>query len=135
MLLHWSLLNNCKRKEAIKDQGKKADKRINKNKGIHITKKNPTTDKPLDNNIPNEPTLEIGVQEVEDSSCSQQTDTRLGDNVNDGENLNNTSIQSTEEDNKSDSKYVDATQLVEFLPKTQIDHAHKAQVTDFLKNG
>lgn len=39
-----------------------------------------------------------------------------------------------EEENKSDSEYVDATQLVEFVTETQIDPTLKAQVNDFLKD-
>lgn len=46
-----------------------------------------------------------------------------------GNNINH-SFQ--EEEGKSDSEYVDATQLVEFVPETQIDPAIKEQVTNFL---
>lgn len=38
------------------------------------------------------------------------------------------------DDSKFENEYVDATQTVEFVPETQIDPAHKAQVTNFLND-
>lgn len=46
--------------------------------------------------------------------------------------VNNNNISPQEEDSKYESEYVEATQLVEFVPETQIDPTLKAQVTTFL---
>lgn len=66
----------------------------------------------------------VGDQEVEDPSWSQRKDTHLVENVQDGTMLGNASNLASK-DSKSDSKYMDATQLVEFVHKTQIDPTHK----------
>lgn len=40
--------------------------------------------------------------------------------------------QASNEEGHSESKYIDATQMVDLVPETQIDEAHKKQITDFL---
>ncbi|XP_058766038.1 uncharacterized protein LOC131639570 [Vicia villosa] len=82
-------INNCKRKEAIKDQGMETDKRINKDKGKQATKHHSDVDKPSDTNIPNVPTPVVGTQEVKEPSCSQHNVTQLVENIHDGTNLEN----------------------------------------------
>lgn len=60
-------------------------------------------------------------------------------------NLNNTALvnfvtgPSQDEEGNSESEYIDATQmettqLVDLVPKTQLDEVHKKKITDFLKD-
>ncbi|XP_058781005.1 uncharacterized protein LOC131655113 [Vicia villosa] len=68
-----------------------------------------------------------------ESSNSQPLETPVAEFGNDRTIvIGSTANQSNEEENKLDSEYVDATQLVEMVPETQIDPAHKALVTNFL---
>lgn len=39
-----------------------------------------------------------------------------------------------EEEGNSESEYIDATQMVDLVPETQIDDAHKKQIIDFLQD-
>ncbi|XP_058774370.1 uncharacterized protein LOC131648650 [Vicia villosa] len=41
---------------------------------------------------------------------------------------------STEEEGNSESEYIDDTLMVEEVPETQIDEAHRKQITDFLQD-
>ncbi|XP_058766162.1 uncharacterized protein LOC131639707 [Vicia villosa] len=43
------------------------------------------------------------------------------------------SNNSLEDDGSSESEFVDATQLVDFVPETQLEERHKEQVTDFFE--
>lgn len=41
---------------------------------------------------------------------------------------------SCEEEGDSESEYIDATQMVERVPETQLGETHKKQITDFLQD-
>ncbi|XP_058763484.1 uncharacterized protein LOC131636917 [Vicia villosa] len=125
--------NNCKRKEVKKDLSKENEKRNGKDASIPVITKNTESDKVVVSNGTN-PECSNPLPDVVPPR-SQLAENQENGNTEEGIIVvSSKSGTSNEEDNKSESEYVDATQVVEFVPETQIDPAHKAQVTNFLRD-
>ncbi|XP_058777069.1 uncharacterized protein LOC131651419 [Vicia villosa] len=112
-------ISNCKRKEQANGKGETSN--ANRD-SIHVE----------DN---------AAEKEVHNKKDPMVNTEKTGTGLDDGilnENCNEVIVvpstdNTVEAEGSSESEYVDATQLVNFVPETQLDEIHKEQVTDFLK--
>ncbi|XP_058783409.1 uncharacterized protein LOC131658092 [Vicia villosa] len=128
-------IDNCKRKEHQSLLGKDGEKKRNKEplvggtlKATEVVNVNETPTVNAEAEIPE------ALGHLAGETSKDQLLEKPREEANHGNalvvNVNNASAS---EENKSDSEYVDATQVVEFVPETQIDPAHKEVVTNFLQ--
>ncbi|XP_058776574.1 uncharacterized protein LOC131650888 [Vicia villosa] len=126
-------IENCKRKEMSKEQDKNTNSKKIVGKQIYIPKKTPIVDKPVGSPEVNEDSITPTIQVEHAAETSNPINVRHIEPTIEGDNRDEPiHLSSQEEEGKSDNEYVDATQLVEFVPETQIDPAIKEQVTNFL---
>ncbi|XP_058732812.1 uncharacterized protein LOC131604384 [Vicia villosa] len=118
-------IQNCKRKEHVV-KGKDTD-----GKKLKEGKVNPP------NWATTAPPLEVPNEEIVGNNSGSQNDkdhnnTLMGETSDPLQVQTNNNQDTSREDGNSESEYVDATQLVEFVLETQLDEAQQQKVKDFL---